>query len=181
MRRFLNIFKWFRKDESGNVTIEFVILFPLFFMVFLAIIETGILMLRQVMLDRAVEISVRDLRLGNIADITHDELKDRICRDTLVLPSCEESIRLELRPIDENTWVLPSQQAICYDKEEEINPPSDLNRGGDTELMVLRACVKFSPFFPTTGLALGLPLDGNQHYGLLSTSTFVNEPQDDGV
>lgn len=179
MRGFFNIFKWFKKDESGNVTVEFVLLFPIFFSLFLAIIETGILMLRQVMLDRAVEITVRDLRLGNISDITHDELKQRICTDTLVLPTCDESLRLELRPIDEDTWVLPSAQAICYDKEEDVNPASDLSRGGDTELMILRACVKFSPFFPTTGLALGLPLDNNDDYGLLSISTFVNEPQDD--
>lgn len=179
MKSALNIFKWFRKDESGNVTVEFVILFPLFFSLFLAIVETSILMLRQVMLDRAVEITVRDLRLGNIADITHDELKDRICADTLVLQTCEESLRLELRPVDEDTWVLPSEQAICYDREAEVNPPSELAKGGDTELMILRACVKFSPFFPTTGLAVGLPLDANGDYGMLSVSTFVNEPQDD--
>ncbi|MGB0903036.1 TadE/TadG family type IV pilus assembly protein [Halocynthiibacter sp.] len=169
----------FRRDETGNVTVEFVILFPFLFSIMLSIIESGVLMLRQVMLDRAVEISVRELRLGNITNITHEEMKTRICRDAVVLGSCAETILLELRPIDTVTWQPLNRNATCYDRAAEINPPSTLIRGGESELMMVRACVMFSPFFEITGYAMALPRDASGLFGLVATSSFVNEPEND--
>jgi hypothetical protein len=57
----------FLKSEDGNVTIEIVVLFPVFFMILVSVIEIGMLMTRNTMLGRGLDVAVRDLRL----DIPH--------------------------------------------------------------------------------------------------------------
>jgi Flp pilus assembly protein TadG len=50
----------FRKEESGSIfLIEFVILFPLIFGIFLASIEMSLYAMRQVHLNRSLEDAVR--------------------------------------------------------------------------------------------------------------------------
>jgi len=66
-----------RRKEDGNATIEFAILFPAFIMIFLSAFESGLLMTRQVLLDRAVDLTVRDIRLRTWLPgppPTHDDL-----------------------------------------------------------------------------------------------------------
>ena len=58
LRRML---KKFRKAEDGNSTVEFVFLFPLFITIMSMSIEVAIYMARHVMLDRGVDIAVREL------------------------------------------------------------------------------------------------------------------------
>jgi hypothetical protein len=42
--------------------------------------------------------------------------------------------------------------------------------------MLVRVCVVQDAMFPTTGIGLGLPKDGQGGYGLISTTAFVTEP-----
>lgn len=53
----------------------------------------------------------------------------------------------------------------------------NFENGQDNELMILRACVKIDPIFPTTGLGANIPKDGYGQYSLIATSVFVQEPQ----
>ncbi|MCB2122196.1 MAG: pilus assembly protein, partial [Rhodobacteraceae bacterium] len=82
--------KRFLRQERGAVTIEFVLWFPLFFGIFLSSVESGMLMLRYVMLERGVDVTVRDLRIGTLKFPSHDDLKREICRNSLILPDCVE-------------------------------------------------------------------------------------------
>jgi len=43
--------------------------------------------------------------------------------------------------------------------------------------MILRACAKFDPVFPTTGLGKHIDKDGAGQYALTSISAFVQEPR----
>jgi len=96
------MFAWMRpswRRENGNATIEFALLFPAFVTLFLVVVETGLLLTRGVMLDRAVDMSMRDLRLGTLNPMTHDNLKDDICNNSVIIPNCVNTLLLELRPI----------------------------------------------------------------------------------
>ena len=53
----------FARREDANATVEFVIVFPIVIMLFIAAFETSMLLTRQVMLERALDQSVRHLRL----------------------------------------------------------------------------------------------------------------------
>lgn len=175
-RHILRPFRRLTRREDGSATIEFVILFPLFMFLFLSAFEIGFFLLRQVMLERAVDINVRTLRLGQLDPATPQELKTRICRDALILKDCQSAISVELTPISTTTWNVPTASIQCVDREEQIDPVLQFIPGGRDELMLVRACVVLDPFFATTPLVMNLPVDASGGYRISAVSTFVNEP-----
>lgn len=167
----------FFRDDSGTSTIEFVIIAPVFFMFMFMGIELGMVMTRQVMLDRAVDISVRALRLGNIEDPDLTKLRRRICASTALIRDCEQNLLLELQRVNTTTWDYPTSPPACIDRTEEIAPVTQVTGGGSNDLMILRACLIIDPIFPTSPLGLRLPLDKSGGYQMFSISAFVNEPR----
>lgn len=161
-------------DESGTATIEFVMFVPVFLTVFMSAFESGLLMTRQSMLERAVDVSVRELRLG--WKPTHDQLKARICQLATVFPDCSTSVMLELRPISTVTWGPLDPNVKCVNRDAVIQPIVDWIQGLQNEMMLVRACSVFNPIFPITGMGLNLPLDASGGYQLAASSAFVNEP-----
>lgn len=167
--------RWWRR-EDGTATIEFVLIFPLLMYLFLSSIEVGVFLMRSVLLDRAVDINVRALRLGTLSPMTSDELRARICADALVLNDCESAMTIELVPISTATWEFPQEQVTCVNRDSDIDPVLEFNPGSQNEIMLVRACVIADPFFNTTPLVMELPLDASGGYAIASVSTFVNEP-----
>lgn len=170
LRRFLG-------REDGNSTIEFVIIFPIFMGLFIATFESGMVMVRQVMLDRGTDLAVRAMRLGSWANPNHEDLKKHICNLSGILPDCLDSLMIELRPIDTATYTPAAGQATCVDTTPgAIQPVVQPDYGAQNELMLVRVCAMMKPIIPTTGLGLTLHKQG-EYYALTSTSAFVNEPR----
>ena len=176
----------FRREEDGNMTIEFVIVLPLIFSIFMMSFEGGLLMMRSVMLERAVDMTMRELRLGQIPNPTSEELKTRICNRTVVINNCNASVRIEMIPVNMAVWNIPTSVPACVDRTQLIQPTETYNPGGQHELMLARICVLQKAIFPTLGLGdqftgVGKGLTGGQpggrgEYGLIVMSSFVNEP-----
>ena len=164
------------RAEDGTATIEFVLIFPVFMVLTVTGIEMGVLTLRQVMLERGVDITVRALRVGSMQEPTFDKVKTAICRASLIIPDCSDTVHLELTPISTDSWAVPSGQVSCVDRSSEIDPIVNFVPGMRNEFMLLRACAVFSPMFPTFGLAPKLPLDASGGYRLIASTSFVNEP-----
>jgi len=164
-------------QEGGNATIEFVILFPMLMMLFFVVFETGLLMTRGVMLDRAVDISMRDLRLGTLTPMTHEGLRDRICENTVIIADCDNVVLIELRRVSTETWTpLGDGPTTCVDRSEPVQPVLAFESGVQNEMMVVRVCAVLDPFFPGTGLAARMQLDSTGAYALVTMSAYVNEP-----
>ena len=172
----LSRFRVFRKREEGAASLEFVILFPAFAIILMSSIEAGMLMIRNVLLDHAVDVSVRSLRLGINPPGDEDELRKMICAQAKYLPDCENAVRVELVRVATDTWSMPSGRVTCVQRGEELQPVLQFQSGVEHEVMLLRACAVFDPFFPTTGLGLRLPKDSTGAYSLVSSSAFVVEP-----
>lgn len=166
-----------RRDD-GVASLEFVIALPVFLMVFMASFESAMLMTRFVMLERGLDMTVRELRLGGYENPTHAMLKREICSHTVMFADCESILMLELRPVATANWQTLDSTATCVDRDAQINPLTDLSAGLENQMMVVRACAVFEPIFPTTGIGLNLPRvrTGSDDYGLVATSAFVNEP-----
>lgn len=162
--------------EDGNSTIEFVILFPIFMVLFMNAFEIGLLMVRQVMLDRSTDIVVRALRIGEWNDPTYDQVKAAICDEALILPNCTENLRLNLSSVDESSWTITPGATLCVDKSATIQPAVTFELGVQHEMMLVQVCALQEPFFPLTGLGLRLPRVDDDHYALMTQSAFVNEP-----
>lgn len=173
-------FRAFRKSQDGNATIEFVVLFPAFIFLFLTGFEAGYYMVRNVMLERAVDIAVRDVRLGNGRVPTFAALKQRICDEAAILPDCVNNLQVEMRPVDIQPGGVQAMAgpARCVDLNSSDDPltGTTYNVGQVNNMMILRVCALAEPLFPSTGIGVGMKVDNFGNYALVATTAFVNEP-----
>lgn len=177
MRRLRAALERAGRREDGAATVEFVIVFPIFMIILLVGIEAGLMMTRQAMLERALDIAMRDLRLGTMVDPTHNAFKDLVCQNVVGINHCMTSLLLELSPISTESWNLPPTPPACYDRVNEIAPLTEFVPGAGNQLMMVRACFVIDPLFPTTPWGLRLPLDASGGFQMAAVSTFVNEPR----
>ena len=169
------------RSEDGTATIPFVLFLPFYMMLVTSSVEMGMLMVRHVMLERGLDLAVRDLRLGvwNPADAT--EVKRRVCNNAGVIPDCMNTMLIELRPVDTMTWQPLSSGATCVDRSAPIEVQElPMDSGGDDHMMRIRACAKFDPLFPMSGAGFGMPKDASGAYALIASTAFVNEPDRSG-
>ena len=99
MKCVFNQFRKFAKKQDGNATIEFVILFPGLMFLFLVGFEAGYYMVRNVSLERAVDIAVRDVRLSNGQIPNLGQFKQNLCAEANILDDCEGSVKIDVEPI----------------------------------------------------------------------------------
>jgi hypothetical protein len=175
----------FRKDASGSATVEFVILFPIFMTLFVSCFELGTVMLRQTMLDRSVDMTVRQIRLGAVDNVTHDVVRDMICAGSGVLRDCQSELKLEMEVVDPRAWANLDPDVDCVNHADRTIPPREFRPGQENEMVIIRACHLFEPFFDnfSLGPALGdlLPVETGNSYRLVSIASFVVEPEDVGT
>jgi len=172
-----NMLRRFRKDENGAaIMLEFVIFVPLIFSCFLMAVEMGIYSVRHMFLDRGLDITVRFVRLNTNTDMSHSQLKDMICDNAGFLEDCDNTLRLEMTPLDPRQFAAFDQGADCIDVSEPVTDPRGFDLGREHQLMILRACVKFKPVFPSSGLGYAFTKDGSGRVKMISTAAFVQEP-----
>ena len=167
----------FHRAQDGSSTIEFVIIFPVIFTFFLSTFELGMLETRHVMLDRGLDIAVRAIRLGQLEPVTHDGFKQAVCNAAAIIPDCMNQIKLEMVAVNPRAWISMAPVADCVDRNDASVALREFTPGVSNQLMLIRACALFDPYFPTTGLGASLPRTSGGAYGLISVSSFVIEPK----
>ena len=176
MKRLFSRLKALFRNEDGTATLEFVIAVPVMLIIFAGSFESGLFMTRSILLDRAVDMTMRELRLGHYPLPTKDLIKAEICSRTVVFNNCTTAITVELTRVNTANWTLPSSNVACVDRDEDIEPVTALQIGQQNDIMLVRVCVVQDALFPTTGIGLGLPKDGEGGYGVVAVSAFVTEP-----
>lgn len=177
VRRFLQAINRFFGRDEGAVTVEFVIVFPVFMTLFVSVFESGLMMTKLTMLDRALDLTVRQIRLApESTAITHDAVKAMICANTVIIDDCEESLQLEMVEVSSSTWTMPDSTIDCVDRAAEIEPVVNFSAGGENDIIFVRACVVVDPMFPNLGLGLILTKDPTGGVRLTASSAFANEP-----
>ena len=180
MTGLLRLLRRFRKSADGSASVEFVIIFPIFMLLFLSSFELGTVMLRQTMLDRGIDMTVRQVRLGLVVPVTHDRLKDMICQRAAMLPNCAAELKLEMIVTNPRAWRNLGANADCVDVVNRLQPPREFEAGAPNQMMLLRACHLFQPYFANVsmGALLGdlIPKESGNMYALISTSSYVVEP-----
>lgn len=165
------------RSDKGTATIEFVILFPFFIALFGSSFEAAYITMRQLLLERATDIVVRDVRLGIGGTPTHATLKRDICNAAGVIPDCMQSLHIELERVEKSDWSVRTGQVKCVDRDEDIEPAINFTPGDDNDLMLMTVCAVFEPMVPATGLGLKLPkVNGGKYYALVAITAFANEP-----
>ncbi|WP_106744790.1 TadE/TadG family type IV pilus assembly protein [Yoonia maritima] len=190
IRHIASLTSRFRRDDTGTVTIEFVIIFPVFFAFFLMTYESGIISLRQFMLDRGVDIAIRDVRIGIMEAPSDDALRQRICDVASIIPDCDNQLFVELVVQDpEQNWTALTGKTLCINRDEDARPASSIQHGVKNELVLVRACARIDPVLPFSAIGrrevpnIGQAIVDNADaaaggsYALVSTSSYVVEPQ----
>jgi Flp pilus assembly protein TadG len=177
----MRFFRRLRRDDRGNATLEFVIAFPVFFMMFLMSFESGMISLRHFSLERGVDIVVRELRIGALVNPTRAQIQDRICQEATLIPDCANQLVLELVRRDPRSWVALSPNVACVNRGDPGDLVIQFSNGSNNDLMVLRACVRFDPYLPTTGLGRAIVAANDNDsaqgsYALVTTTAYVVEP-----
>ncbi|WP_323763275.1 TadE/TadG family type IV pilus assembly protein [Marinovum sp.] len=179
MRRILKrVTARFCRDEGGAAsTIEFAIIMPLFALFLGAMVELGWMNIRHAMLERGLDTTVREIRLATGFVPTYETIRDKICASAGIIPDCIATLRLEMKVVDPRAFTGIPDAAECQNSAEDPRPLRNFQSGEDNDIMLLRACYKFEPIFPTTGLGGSLVKDAQGFTAIVSTSAFVQEPR----
>ena len=167
----------FSRSEEGSGTVEFAIVFPAMMLFMLSGVELGMITLQHSMLERAMDMTVRDIRLGTGTAPQYDQIKTDICLRAGFIKDCETNLHLEMIQLDPRNWAGLSTTPTCTNQSEQVAPVREFVNGADNELMIMRACAKIDPVFPSTGLGQNVTKDGAGQFSLVSISAFVQEPR----
>lgn len=174
-----NYFRRFRKDEEGNGSVEFFIVIPSFIMLMLMSIELSFITMRHTLLERGLDMAVREIRLGTGEPSSHAEIKDFICDRAAFILNCDTELRLEMKPVDLRNYAALGGDVKCIENSQPVDPAvlkKDFVFGGVNELMILRACYRYDPIFPEDMLGAALHKDAFGKPAIISTTAFVQEP-----
>lgn len=181
MIKLLNTIRRFRRAERGNVTVEFALVFPVFIMILTSSIEMGVITIRQTLLERGLDIAMREVRVGTGANYSHDQVRAMICDGAAIFEDCEQNLRLEMIPNDPRNYTQLPNTVDCAQHStggtEVLNPVRNFTAGQSNELVIVRACMLYDPIFPTSQLALERTTDQNGKSALVAVSAFTQEPR----
>ncbi|MEM6277478.1 MAG: TadE/TadG family type IV pilus assembly protein [Pseudomonadota bacterium] len=173
LKRFL---RRFARNEDGVVAFDFVLIFPVYFMLFLASFETATLMTRKVLLDRGLDQAVRVVRLNTVNPPDYQELKAMVCQASGLIANCDDSLKLEMWRQNPRGTMTYDSTPDCVDRSLAVQPASVYGVGDQNQVMFLRACVQYKPFFPTATIGTAIA-DANGEYQLVATTVYVSEPR----
>lgn len=171
------LFRRFQRSEEGNASIEFVILFPVVFTIFVAALESGLMMVRWTSIDRASDMVIRSLRLGQYTNPDAIMLRREICNRTYAIENCFENTVVEVTRISRTTFTMPSSSTPCVTRTDTvIQPVTQVVPGQQNDLMLIRVCVTVNAMFPSSVYSIPMQLDAQGGYAISVASVYVNEP-----
>lgn len=167
MRRALH--RFLRRQQAA-VTAEFVFAFPVVFLMLLVTLELLFLMARATLLHQALDVTMREVRLGNIVNPGVLTLESEVCDRMSIIPDCRSSMVLEFTRINQATFAMPGQQAPCVRRDAAFlaaRAGETYDTGQQNDLMVVRACMVVDTITPMMG----------DIFQLFARTAFVVEPQ----
>jgi Flp pilus assembly pilin Flp len=173
--RAIPILRRFGRSQRGVSAVEFALVAPMLFAVIFGSIESGWTMMQTIMLDRALDTTVRSLRIGQMVNPTQASVRAAICAEAMILADCTTALALEFIPIV-NAASYPTDTERCVDRSGAINPVLRFDPGARSQTVFVRACFVVDPLTPGLGLGLALPKDETGGYRIIAKSGFVNEP-----
>lgn len=156
--------------RRGAAALEFALTLPLYLLLSAAVLEIGVLLFVDTVLEGAASDAARQIRTGQ-AQQSGDALasfRSRLCGSLYVMVDCERVV-LDVRPFASFDAVAAP---IALDEDGE---PTDLvfTPGASGEITLVRALYRWEFLTPMVGAVLGGT--GNSVL-LVSTSIFRNEP-----
>lgn len=176
MRTLLSKLLRHAKDERGSSAVEFVLVFPVMATMMVMTLEMGFVTLRHTLLERGLDMAVREVRLGTGTAPQHDEIKDLVCQNAMFLLDCDEELYLEMVPTTTMAFSGLHNVTSCTDAPVESRPVRTFTPGQQNELVLMRACVLYDPIFTEALLPRMLQSDESGKSAIIAVTAFVQEP-----
>lgn len=158
------------------MAIPFALWAPLFMIFMVSTIEIGTVTIRHTSLERALDQTVRSIRLTTGTHLTHEQLKRSICTLARVLPNCMTTLHLEMITVNMRDFHEPDYYPDCVDVAQDVTPLRNFEFGMANEVMFMRACYLYNPFSPAGYLGGAMTTDVGGNIALVASSAFVQEP-----
>ncbi|MEJ6393953.1 TadE/TadG family type IV pilus assembly protein [Gymnodinialimonas sp. 2305UL16-5] len=171
----------FLRNESGTATLELVIVFPLLMIVFIAAFESAMILTRQIILERVLDLTVRELRLTRELTTDVAEFRQVLCAKSRFLPNCTELLEVDLQIIEPVAFDVPDNNQICANRGNDliIRPDNEFEtQSQNNQLLLVRTCLIVDPIIGFSAFGLNLARDESGGLHMIATSIFVNEPSE---
>jgi Flp pilus assembly protein TadG len=189
--RFKNLSQRLRADANkGSAAIEFAMVAPIFFMILMATIETGLVFFAHSALQNALNDAARLVRTGQTAcfsldsnnkckAMTEAEFREQVCKEaSALLKNCgtdgngDSDLQFDVNAYPSGFTGVTNSSPL--DANQDLPKLSVFNVGNACDVVLVRAFYKWPLFTPGLSTLLG-----NMHgsYHLLTTAAaFRNEP-----
>lgn len=166
---------WNRRRAEGTAAIEFALIAPVFFMLLMAILETGMVYFANSALENGLEIAARMIRTGQVqsGNMTQAQFRQIVCDNVISFMSCDAShLYIDVRAFN---GFGGSSFPAALDANGNLNP--NLNQfqvGTSCQVVLVRAFYAWELFTPV--FAYYYANMGNDNRLLTSSVAFRNEP-----
>lgn len=167
----------FFRDDAGGASVEFVVVATALFSIILVMFETGMIMARSILIDRGLQVAVREIRLGYVESSQYNYFRDRVCEEAFLVIDCENNLLLEVVPFATVAAYAPGTNPACVDRSVGTTATPGFSTGNAENIMFVRACLLIDPFFPGSAIAADLARDSTGALAITATTAFMNEPE----
>ncbi|HZC11542.1 MAG TPA: TadE/TadG family type IV pilus assembly protein [Mycobacterium sp.] len=188
----MRMFRRLVRDDRGATVVEFAIVGPMFILLLLAIIEMGLMMLTQFVLDGATRTAARMIRTGQVQTSANPftAFQTALCSQIAsVLPNCS-GVLIEVQAFPNGFANITFPKCTESANEPPVNggTPCPFNTGNAGEVVGVRVSYARPYIVPWVGQCLTTGscwLGVGTHYStpaasyttnLMSTVVFQNEP-----
>ncbi len=187
--RFQSFFRRMRADTKGSVAIEFTMIAPVFLLMMMATIETGVIFFAQSALQNAVNDTARLVKTGqsacftkdannNCLGMTADQFRKQICDEVkTLLKTCEKDVngnsdlQFDVKAYTGGFGGVSNGSPLNAGTLPNL---TDFNTGAACDVVLVRAFYRWPVFTP--GLSFFLANMNGQNHLLATAAAFRNEP-----
>ncbi|HEY0266722.1 MAG TPA: TadE/TadG family type IV pilus assembly protein [Rhizomicrobium sp.] len=165
-------------SQKGSAALEFAMVAPVFFVLFMGIIEAGIMFFAQSVLQNAVTDAGRLVRTGQVQGVmTQAQFKTQICNETSALLKCDGNLQVDVE-------AFPSYSNVSYasplNADKTMNAGlNNYNTGTACDVVLVRAFYTWTIYTP--GLTWFLVNMAGGNHLLSAAAAFRNEPFDNNA
>jgi Flp pilus assembly protein TadG len=162
----------FGRDRRGSAAVEFALVAPIFFALFFAILETGLVFFAGQTLETATQAVSRLVMTGQAQGIgyTQDQFKDEVCKHILGLLDCQNGVYVDVQSYSS----FGSVAIIDPVADGKFVPTTVYKPGNACDVVVVRLFYQWPLFVVGLGYDMS-NLAGNKRL-LIATAAFRNEP-----
>lgn len=166
----------FRRSEGGATAVEFALVAGPFFLMLLAIFETGLMMFSEYVIENGTAKAARMVRTGQVqnANMTASQFKQIVCGDISAFLDCEDRLYVDVRNFTSFSGIT-KPNAINSDGElsDDVKAKANFSPGKPLDVVTVNVYYDWQLFTPGLSHMANL---ANGRRLLTAGAAFRNEP-----